>query len=134
MSKNIFQDRHLRHQQLKGFGKSGVEKLGTSTILMVGAGGLACGSLPYLVSSGLEKIVILDAKSLKSSNLARQGIYGEKDVGLKKSTLAKQYCEKQNCAVIVDSVCKKLEGNNAEEWIDQVYLVIDGSDNIKPKS
>ncbi|RVU24938.1 thiamine biosynthesis protein ThiF [Sandaracinomonas limnophila] len=105
-------------------------KLASSTILVVGAGGLACGALPYLVSAGIGKIILIDGDSIDLSNLARQVLYSTHEVGQKKVKIALEKMSKLNPHCDLEGIEKNLTRENADELIAAVDLVVDCTDNF----
>ena len=101
-----------------------------SSVLVVGAGGLANGALPYLAAAGLGKIILLDADVIDLSNLARQVMFTTEEVGLSKVAVAKKRIEALNGDCKVEAIQEHLKPENAEEWIAKVDLVIDCTDNF----
>ncbi len=105
-------------------------KLAESTLLVVGAGGLACGALPYLVSAGIGKIILIDKDCVDLSNLGRQVIYATEEVGLPKVEVAKRKLNALNPNCEIEAISENLDANNAHELIAAVDLVIDCTDNF----
>src|SRR2546421_11804405 len=80
--------RYQRHLQLKGFGPEAQAKLKKSRVLVIGAGGLSCPALLYLAAAGVGRIEIVDADRVDATNLQRQVLYTEADVGELKANAA----------------------------------------------
>src|SRR3954453_10698269 len=80
--------RYQRHLQLKGFGPEAQAKLKNGRVLVIGAGGLSCPALLYLAAAGVGRISIVDDDRVDLSNLQRQVLYMESDVGLPKAQVA----------------------------------------------
>ena len=88
-------DRFERQVILPGFGPDGQARLRNAAVLVIGAGGLGCPILLYLAAAGVGKIGIVDGDSVAKSNLNRQVLYGEKDLGKNKAeTAARHFQEK----------------------------------------
>ena len=85
----IMNERYLRHIQLSQVGSAGQEKIRKSKLLVVGAGGLGCPALQYLVAAGVGTIGIMDSDLISVSNLHRQIIFNEEDLGENKALCAK---------------------------------------------
>ena len=73
--------RYQRHLSLAGFGPAAQEKLRRGTVLVIGAGGLGCPALLYLAAAGVGRIRVIDPDRVDLSNLQRQVLYTEQDVG-----------------------------------------------------
>src|SRR5690606_29092259 len=86
--------RYSRQMELRGFGPEGQARLGAASILVVGAGGLGCGALPYLAAAGVGRIGIADDDRIELTNLHRQVLYATSEVGeLKSETAARRLRE-----------------------------------------
>ena len=75
---------------LPGFGKAAQEKLRTAKVLIVGMGGLGCPAAQYLAAAGIGTIGLADHDTINVSNLHRQILYAENEVGQKKVTVAQK--------------------------------------------
>src|SRR3954463_162357 len=80
--------RYARHLSLAGFGPEAQAKLKNGRVLVIGAGGLSCPALLYLAAAGVGRISIVDDDRVDLSNLQRQVLYMESDVGLPKAQVA----------------------------------------------
>ena len=123
-------ERYSRQMLLPEFGISGQEKLRSASVLVVGAGGLGCPVLQYLVSAGVGRIGVVDHDVVELSNLQRQILYTDADLGLSKATTAKRKLEQLNPFVTVDAYPEKLVADNAMTLLRRYDLIIDGSDNF----
>lgn len=124
------QDRYSRHFLLEEVGEAGQERLKNSRILVVGAGGLGCPVLQYLVAAGVGTVGIIDPDVIELSNLQRQVLYGKDDIGRYKALVAKRQLEHLNPHVQIQAYPYALDTSNALELIEQYDLVVDGSDNF----
>ena len=122
--------RYSRHIILPEIGMEGQEKLGRAKVLVVGAGGLGCPVLQYLTAAGVGTIGIIDYDVVDETNLQRQILFMQEDIGKPKAVVAREWLSRAN------SICKlqfancKLTKENALEIISQYDLVIDCSDNF----
>lgn len=123
-------ERYKRQIQLPEVGIIGQEKLQASKVLVVGAGGLSCAVLPYLVSSGVGTIGILDGDTIQESNLHRQILYTKNDIGRYKAKVAKAYLEQLNSDVTIHSYTEYLTGYNALDLFKNYDIIVDATDNI----
>ena len=73
--------RYHKQALVPDIGQAGQERLARARVLCVGAGGLGCASLPYLAGSGIGRITIIDDDRVERSNLQRQVLFGESDLG-----------------------------------------------------
>ena len=99
-------------------------------MLVVGAGGLGAPVLQYLTAAGIGQIGIIDPDVVELSNLQRQILYGNKDIGQPKVESAKDYLENLNSHVRIQTYQELLTSENAIDIIQQYYVVADGSDNF----
>ena len=89
-------ERYQRQMQLPGVGMDGQLKLKNASVLVVGAGGLGCPALTYLVSAGIGTIGIADHDVVAESNLHRQPLYTSNDVGKPKAVMASKRLQELN--------------------------------------
>ncbi len=122
--------RYTKQTILDEVGLTGQAKLKQSRVLVIGAGGLGCPLIQYLVSCGVGTIGIVDFDIIEHSNLHRQVLYGPQDVGRKKSEVAKERSLAQNPDAVIEIFDCALTDENAEELISPFDLVIDGCDNF----
>ena len=122
--------RYNRHLRLPEIGLEGQEKLKQAKVLVIGAGGLGCPVLQYLTAAGVGKIGIVDADVVDASNLHRQILYNETEVGQKKAEVAKVKLQLQNPHVEIQTYPFLLDSQNALEVLKGYDLVVDGSDNF----
>ncbi|TLX76870.1 HesA/MoeB/ThiF family protein [Labilibacter sediminis] len=126
-------DRYNRQVILPGFGKEGQEKLKTTRVLVVGAGGLGCPVLQYLAGAGVGKIGIIDADKVSVSNLQRQILYREDEIGLYKAKLAANKLSKLNSEVEYVVSTDFLTEDNAEAIISEYDIVVGATDNFNSR-
>jgi len=109
--------RYERQILLAEIGGKGQEKLAASSVLVVGAGGLGAPVLQYLAAAGIGHIGIADGDTVSISNLNRQILYGDDDIGKLKAELAAKRIAKINGEVKITSVPKMITDENAAEII-----------------
>ena len=126
-------DRYIRQLILPGFGKEAQDKLQKAKVLVVGIGGLGCPALQYLVGAGVGNIGIIDADTISLSNLHRQLLFTDIEVGQRKATVAEWKMKELNEHVIIESYPINLVKENALDLISKYDLVIDGTDNFSAK-
>lgn len=125
--------RYDRQIQLKEVGPEGQEKLRNAKVLLVGVGGLGCPAAMYLAGAGVGTIGLMDHDKVDVSNLHRQVLFQESDVGQSKAMVAKKRLEKQNSEVQFKVYEEPLTAANAEKIIQQYDVVLDGTDNFETK-
>ncbi len=123
-------DRYKRQIQLSEFGLASQEKLLKARVLVIGAGGLGCPALQYLVAAGVGNIGIIDYDVVDISNLQRQVLYTVDDVGKSKAETAATKLNELNPEIDIRTYNLQLSNKNALELISGYDLVVDGSDNF----
>ncbi len=122
--------RYNRHILLSEIGREGQEKLKSSRVLVIGAGGLGCPVLLYLTAAGVGTIGIIDFDTIEESNLQRQTLFDDADIGQPKAEVAKLKLERKNPYVKIKAYQKQLSVGNALELFSNYDIVIDGTDNF----
>ena len=115
---------------LKNVGISGQKKIKNAKVLIIGAGGLGCPLILYLASSGVGNIGIVDYDKVDISNLHRQTLFADKDVGKFKVTQAKKFINKINSSIKVSIYKKKIVQKNIIKIINNFDIICDGTDNF----
>ncbi len=123
-------ERYSRHLIIPEFNIEGQRKLKSTKVLVVGSGGLGSPLLLYLTAAGVGTIGILDFDRVDDSNLQRQVLFTNDDVGKLKVNAAKQRLEKLNPYINIVTHNEKLTAANALEIIRQYDIVADGTDNF----
>lgn len=122
--------RYARHVSLTEIGVEGQERLKASRVLVVGAGGLGCPAALYLAAAGVGTIGIIDPDRVELSNLQRQVLYRESDIGLNKAEVAATRLGELNSSIRVRTYCEALQVSNANALIQGHDLVLDATDNF----
>ncbi|MBI4438442.1 HesA/MoeB/ThiF family protein [Candidatus Woesearchaeota archaeon] len=121
-------------QELLGFvGKSGQGKINNSCVAVVGAGGVGCSSLQLLALAGIGRLIIIDRDVVESSNLYRQPLFSQNDVGRPKADAAREALQKLNTEVRVSSLCQDLDFRNIGSVLDGADVVLDCTDNMEAR-
>ncbi|MCX2679939.1 HesA/MoeB/ThiF family protein [Galbibacter sp. EGI 63066] len=123
-------NRYIRQTILKGFGAEAQSKLKNAKVLVVGAGGLGVPVLQYLNAMGIGTLGIVENDTVDLSNLQRQVLYGEADVGLSKLEVAKMKLMDQNSETDINAHETFLNRENALEIIEEYDVVVDATDNF----
>ena len=124
------QERYTRQVILKGFGLEGQKKLAEAKVLVIGAGGLGVPVLTYMNAMGTGKIGIVDNDTVSITNLHRQVLYGQSDIGKSKVIAALEKLKAQNPDTEVVVYNTFLDTKNALEIISEYDIVVDTSDNF----
>ncbi len=123
-------DRYARQLVLDGFGAAAQGRLRESSVLVVGAGGLGAPIVSYLAGAGLGTLGIADDDVVERSNLHRQIIHGESDVGRPKVASAVEWVENHNPDVAVTGHEITVDRDSIHPLLDRYDLVVDGSDRV----
>ena len=126
-------ERYDRQIKLDEIGKEGQEKLNNAKILIVGAGGLGCPAALYLAAAGMGTIGLIDHDLVDETNLHRQILYTEDDIGKTKAIAAKEALEKHNSQVHIEAMNLQLNLENVLDVIHEYEIVLDGTDNFQTK-
>ncbi len=126
-------ERYSRQIILEEVGGAGQEKLLSSKVLIVGAGGLGAPAGLYLAAAGVGTIGIIDSDKVDLSNLQRQIIHHTSDIGTEKVDSAKAKIQAINPDVTVQTYQRRLTAENISEIIRQYDFIIDGTDNFPAK-
>ncbi len=124
------QHRYHRHLQLPEIGAAGQTRLLAARVLVVGAGGLGCPVLQYLAAAGVGTLGIVDSDRVELSNLQRQILFGDADVGQLKAEAAARALQRQNPEVRCEVHAARLTLANVRALVGAYELVVDGSDNF----
>jgi adenylyltransferase/sulfurtransferase len=126
-------DRYSRHIIMDDVGPEGQTALLDSRVLVLGAGGLGSPVIQYLAAAGVGTLGIADDDVVERSNLQRQIVHGDDDVGRKKVDSAAEYVEALNPDVTVERHDQRVEPENIEELIEGYDFVVDGTDNFQTR-
>ncbi len=119
-----------RHLILDEIGELGQKKLKGAKVLVIGAGGLGCPILQYIVAAGVGTIGMIDDDKINQSNLQRQVLYTQSDIGQFKVKIATQRLVALNPFVNFQVYTQKLTPKNAIELFNNYDIIVDGSDNF----
>ncbi|WP_371168423.1 HesA/MoeB/ThiF family protein [Aliiroseovarius sp. 2305UL8-7] len=123
-------DRYARHIVLREIGGAGQIALKNARVLVVGAGGLGSPVLMYLAAAGVGTIGVIDDDVVDNSNLQRQVIHKDTDIGTPKVFSAEAAMREQNPAIEVRPYHRRLTDDIARELLADYDLVLEGSDNF----
>jgi len=125
--------RYERQILYPDLGEKGQKRLKQSQVVVAGLGGLGCSASLYLTCAGVGHVTLIDCDRVELSNLNRQVLHYEEDIGEKKPFSAAQKLAKLNSSIEVIPVFKKITAQNASKIIKGANLVIDGMDNFKTR-
>lgn len=123
-------ERYGRQLLLPELGVAGQQRLKAARVLMVGAGGLGSPAALYLAAAGVGNLRIHDPDRVERSNLHRQVLHGEADVGRPKVESAAARLQALNPDIAVQAVPAALDADSLESELAGVDVVVDGSDNL----
>ncbi|MGP3667328.1 MAG: HesA/MoeB/ThiF family protein [Candidatus Bathyarchaeota archaeon] len=125
--------RYDRQIRIENFGVKAQEKLKKARVVVAGVGGLGCTASTYLVAAGIGEIVLVDGEKVEFSNLNRQILHWEKDVGKFKVYSAAKKLRKINQTVKIRGFVGEINDKNVYKLIKNADVVIDGLDNFKTR-
>jgi adenylyltransferase/sulfurtransferase len=126
-------NRYDRQILISELGLEGQRKLKASKIVVAGVGGLGCTASLYLAAAGVGKIILVDKGKFKSSDLNRQILCWEGNLGQFKSQVAKAKLEASNSDIEVEASVAEITSNSVARIIDDANVVVDGLDNWKTR-
>ncbi len=114
-------------------GEEGQRKLKCAHVVVAGLGGLGCPAAIYLACAGVGHLTLVDTDAVELSNLNRQILHWEEDIGEKKVLSASQKLERLNSKVSLTPIAERITSENVRQLIRGADLVIDGLDNMKTR-
>ena len=132
LSKNQL-EKYSRQIILKNIGVLGQKKILNSRVLVIGMGGLGCPVAEFLTRSGIGSIGIVDHDLVSLSNIHRQNLYDEKDLGKSKVNVAQKKLENINSKTKIDIFNFKLDKKKFIKIVKNYDYVVDGTDNFETK-
>src|SRR3989338_4972766 len=136
--------RYIRQEIFREIGKEGQEKLKKSTIAIVGLGALGTNSAELLARAGIGKLLLIDRDVVELSNLQRQSLFNENDVGKPKALAAKEHLKKINNEVEFNVFADDLNHENIyrmipindfknNKIIKNIDIILDCTDNLETR-
>jgi len=122
--------RYDRQIMIKGFGEEGQEKLKRAKVIIAGGGGLGSPSSIYLAAAGVGMIRIVDHDRVELSNLNRQVLHWDKDIGRSKVTSATEKLKKLNPEVEIEAMEETITEDNVSQLMAGFDVVVDAMDNL----
>ena len=130
---NIKMERYNRQIMLPEIGENGQKKLKNAKVLIVGIGGLGSSITLYLTGAGVGNIGLIDDDVVSESNLQRQILYSETEIGMPKAIQAQKRLNALNSQIIIEAYNTRLTKDNAEKIIGKYDIVVDGCDNFNTR-
>lgn len=126
-------ERYIKHINFDAIGEEGQKKLLSSSVIILGAGGLGSSFANYFVRSGIGRMKIVDRDKVELSNLQRQCLYDETDIGKPKALCAMEKLKKVNSQIKIEAEVLEFGGSNIEAIIKDFDLVVDATDNFSSR-
>ncbi|MBD3194945.1 MAG: adenylyltransferase [Candidatus Lokiarchaeota archaeon] len=126
-------ERYSRQILSENIGKEGQEKLSEIKVLQIGTGGLGSPCALYLTAAGIGELTIIDSDTVSLSNLQRQVLYNENDIGKIKIDSAKKRLTELNSNVKINAYNEYVDQNSIKKFVRDKDFIIDCSDNLKTK-
>lgn len=125
--------RYSRQIAISQIGVAGQEKLQRAKVVVIGAGGIGSYVLTQLVEAGVGNLRIVDYDIVSESNLNRQFLYHENDIGKLKINIAKERLTQINSTINIEAVMKRVDRDNINDIIADYEIVVDCVDNIETR-
>jgi len=123
-------ERYARQMLVKNWGEEGQKKLQSAKVIVVGAGGLGSPASIYLAVAGVGELRIIDSDVVELSNLNRQILHWDKDIGRLKALSAEEKLRNLNGDIKVEGIAERLDEDNGEELLRGADVVLDCLDNF----
>ena len=123
-------DRFARHIVLPEVGGAGQVALADASVALIGCGGIGSPALQYLAAAGIGSLILIDDDTVDASNLQRQTIFTEADIGRPKADVAAAWVGRFDGALKVRAHVGRIGGDNAAAILKGADLVLDGCDNF----
>ncbi len=133
MSPSGESQRYSRQEILAGIGAEGQQKLAQSTVAVVGLGALGTVAAELLCRAGVGRLVLIDRDIVEQSNLQRQALYAEADVGLPKAEQAAARLAAINSRIAIEARCDDLAHNNISTILGRPGIILDCTDNLETR-
>lgn len=122
--------RYARQAILGEVGPEGQARLASSSVLVIGAGGLGCPVLQYLAGAGVGRLIVVDHDTVEESNLHRQPLYGMADIGKSKAETACARLRGFNPEIALDACVERLTPQNVQRLVAMADIVVDAADSF----
>jgi adenylyltransferase/sulfurtransferase len=129
----LTKERYSRQVLLPEIGPEGQERLSESHAVVIGCGALGTHQLSLLVRAGVGRITVIDRDIVELSNLQRQTMFLEKDVGRPKAKVAREHLGAVNSEVMVRGIVSDVNHTNVERFVADATAVVDATDNMETR-
>jgi adenylyltransferase/sulfurtransferase len=126
-------ERYRRQVLLDGWSAETQDRLKNSRVFIAGAGGLGCPVAINLTSAGIGNITICDCDTVDVSNLNRQFLHAEKNIGVNKTTSALQVLSQFNSEINYTAINRKISKDNVDELVADADIILDCLDNFSAR-
>ena len=123
-------DRFARHIVLPEIGGAGQVALTDKHLVLIGLGGIGSPALQYLAAAGIGRLTLVDDDRVDLSNLQRQTLYSERDIGHGKAVAAKRWVTGFDPALNVEISDRRIDAARAAALVEGADLILDGTDNF----
>ena len=128
-----FLEKYSRQIIMEQIGVEGQKRIYNSSICIVGCGGLGTSAAQYLSMSGIGKLTLIDDDSIVLSNLNRQTLFTEKDIGASKSKVLSEKIKRINKSIIVNYYQEKVKEDNIDMYLGNCEIILDCTDNFESR-
>ncbi len=126
-------ERYARHIVLREIGGAGQARLRSAHVVVVGAGGIGCPAIAYLAAAGIGTLRVIDPDTVSLSNLQRQILFGDADIGTPKAEAVRQAVARLNQDCHVIPINARLDTDNAMTLLRDADIILDGCDNFETR-
>jgi len=127
------QERYDRQIIMRGIGEEGQEKLKRAKVVVAGSGGLGSPAAMYLTAAGVGTLRIIDNDKVELSNLNRQILHWDKDIGTCKVDSAKEKLSSLNKSVRIEAINETINESNVLSLIEGFDVIVDAMDNLQAR-
>jgi adenylyltransferase/sulfurtransferase len=125
--------RHDRQRLVAGFGGPAQDRLRQSSVLVAGCGALGCTIADLVVRAGVGRVVIVDRDVVEPSNLQRQTLFAQADLGVPKALAARARLQAIDPSARIEAWVDSIERESIDDYLDGIDLVFDGFDAMEPR-
>ena len=122
--------RYAQQMIVPEIGIDGQSRISAARVLIIGAGGLGTPVACYLAAGGIGNIGIMDGDKIEATNLHRQFLYDENDIGLSKAEVLVHKLQRQNPSIVITAIQAFLDKDMAEELFATYDIICDCTDNV----
>ena len=122
--------RYNRQELMPQIGRSGQERIRSSSVAVIGAGGVKSPMLYYLAAMGVGRLRIIDFDRVELSNLNRQILFTQDDVGMPKATAAASRLRRLNPSIEIEERVERVTERNIEDLLASFDVVVEGGDSL----